>query len=216
MRKIAAFPTLKFDSPSGFCYNRKKPPEESLAGKWGLEAGFVKKTSLRQLVTVGAVTAVTCVLAPISVVLPFSVVPVSLGFLAVYLSVYVLGWRWGLVSCALYLLLGLVGLPVFSGFSGGLAKLAGPTGGYLVGYLPMVLVAGLFIDYTRHKAWHAAGLLFGSLCAYGLGTLWLAHVQNITFGAALSVAVLPFLPWDLAKMAIALIVGPVLRKRLGR
>lgn len=175
----------------------------------------MKKTALKQLVTVSAVTAVTCILAPISVVLPFSVVPVSLGFLAIYLSVYVLGWRWGLVSCGLYLLLGLVGLPVFSGFSGGLAKLVGPTGGYLVGYLPMVLVAGLFIEKTERLVWHGVGLLLGSLCAYALGTLWLSYVRDISFGAALSVAVIPFVPWDLGKIAVALLVGPVLRRRIG-
>ena len=73
--------------------------------------------------------AVTCILAPLSV--PIGPVPISLTNFAIYLSLYLLDWKKGTLSYLIYLLLGLVGLPVFSGFTGGLAKLAGPTGGYI-------------------------------------------------------------------------------------
>ena len=92
--------------------------------------------------------AVTCILAPLSI--PIGPVPISFTNLAIYLSLYLLGWKRGTISYLIYLLLGLVGLPVFSGFTGGPAKLAGPTGGYIIGFIVMAVIAGLVID-NCHK-----------------------------------------------------------------
>ena len=94
--------------------------------------------------------AVTCILAPLSI--PIGPVPISFTNLAIYLSLYLLGWKRGTISYLIYLLLGLVGLPVFSGFTGGPAKLAGPTGGYIIGFIVMAIIAGLVID-NCHKPW---------------------------------------------------------------
>ena len=85
--------------------------------------------------------AVTCILAPLSI--PIGPVPISFTNLAIYLSLYLLGWKKGTVSYLIYLLMGFVGLPVFSGFTGGPAKLAGPTGGYIIGFIVMAVIAGL-------------------------------------------------------------------------
>ena len=76
--------------------------------------------------------AVTCILAPLSI--PIGPVPISFTNLAIYLSLYLLGWKRGTISYLIYLLIGLIGLPVFSGFTGGVGKLAGPTGGYIIGF----------------------------------------------------------------------------------
>ena len=86
-----------------------------------------RKTSTYAMVVTALMAAVTCILAPLSV--PIGPVPISLTNFAIYLSLYLLDWKKGTLSYLIYLLLGLVGLPVFSGFTGGLAKLAGPTGG---------------------------------------------------------------------------------------
>lgn len=100
--------------------------------------------------------AMLCVLGPLSI--PIGPVPLSLATLVIYLSVYLLGWKWGLVSVVVYLLVGMSGVPVFSGFGGGLGRLLGPTGGYLIGYLPLAALSGLGCDST------AAG---------GVSTFWL-------------------------------------------
>ena len=97
--------------------------------------------STRQLSVIGVMTAVTCVLAPFS--LPIGPVPISLTNLAIYFSLYVLGTKYGCISYLVYLLIGFIGVPVFSGFTSGPGKLLGPTGGYLIGFLPMALIAGL-------------------------------------------------------------------------
>ena len=83
-------------------------------------------------------TAVTCILAPLSI--PIGPVPISLTNLAIYISLYLLGWKRGTISYLIYLLIGLVGIPVFSGFTGGPAKLAGPTGGYIIGFIAMAII----------------------------------------------------------------------------
>ena len=105
-------------------------------------------------------TAVTCILAPLSI--PIGPVPISLTNLAIYISLYLLGWKRGTISYLIYLLIGLVGIPVFSGFTGGPAKLAGPTGGYIIGFIAMAIIAGLVIDHF-HQPWlQLIGMIVGT------------------------------------------------------
>ena len=92
--------------------------------------------TIRQMAMIAVITAITCVLAPMSI--PIGPVPISLTNLVIYFGLYVLGTKNGTISYLIYLLIGLVGLPVFSGFTGGPGKLFGPTGGYLIGFIPMV------------------------------------------------------------------------------
>ena len=91
-------------------------------------------THTKQITLIGLMTAVVCILGPLSIPLPISPVPISFTNLAIFLAVYLLDLKGGTVCLLVYLALGAAGLPIFSGFSGGLGKLAGPTGGYL--YFP--------------------------------------------------------------------------------
>ena len=158
--------------------------------------------------------AVTCILAPMS--LPIGPVPISLTNLAIYLSLYLLGWKWGTVSYLVYVVIGAVGVPVFSGFTGGLGKLAGPTGGYIVGFVPMAVLAGLVIDRYRSRGLQLAGMIVGTAVCYAFGTAWFCFVMDSTPMAALSLCVIPFIPGDLVKMALAMWVGPLIRGRLAK
>ena len=156
--------------------------------------------------------AVTCILAPLSI--PIGPVPISFTNLAIYLSLYLLGWKKGTISYLIYLLLGLVGLPVFSGFTGGPSKLAGPTGGYIIGFIVMAVIAGLVIDNCRKPWIQLIGMIVGTIVCYLFGTIWFCLVANYTFKAALAVCVIPFIPADLVKMIIAMIIGPMIKKRI--
>lgn len=95
----------------------------------------MKRLETRQMTLIGLMSALMCVAGPLSVPLPFTPIPISLTNLVIYLTAFVLGCKSGTVSYVIYLLLGTAGLPVFSGFTGGLSKLAGPTGGYLIGFV---------------------------------------------------------------------------------
>ena len=166
------------------------------------------------LAMTAVMTAVTCVLAPMSI--PVGDVPITLTNLVVYFSLYLLGWKRGSLSVLVYILIGMVGVPVFSGFSGGLGKLAGPTGGYILGFLVMALVAGWVMDHSRSRAIHLGGMILGTAVCYALGTAWYCFLTHNPLQAALWTCVIPFIPFDLAKMAAAMAVGPVLRGRLIR
>ena len=124
-------------------------------------------------------------------------------------------WKKGTISYFIYLLLGFAGLPVFSGFTGGVAKLAGPTGGYIVGFIPMAIIAGFVIDHYKKRWLQLVGMIVGTLVCYALGTVWFCFQANYTVSAALAVCVIPFIPADLIKMVLAMSIGPEIRKRLG-
>ena len=172
-----------------------------------------KKINIHHLTLIGVMAAVTCILGPLS--LPIGIVPISLTNLAIYFSVYVLGQKRGTLSYIVYLLIGLIGLPVFSGFSGGFTKLFGPTGGYLIGFIFMAFISGIFIEKFSNKIYMCfLGMILGTIVAYILGTAWLAYQANLTFNATLSIGVLPFIPGDIAKMVIASLIGPQIKKRL--
>lgn len=162
-------------------------------------------------------TAVTCVLAPFAFPLPFSPVPITLATLALYFSLYVLSWKQALFSCLLYLAMGLVGIPVFSGFSAGFGKLAGPTGGFLVGYLFLITAGDVLLSKAKGKMiLEVFGLVVATLIMYLFGALWLGISTGISWKAALMSGMLPYLPGDLIKIGAAVTVGPVLRKSISK
>ena len=171
------------------------------------------KMTAKDMTEIAVMAAVLCILGPLSI--PLGPVPLSLATLAVLLSVYVLGTLKGTAACLLYLAIGAVGLPVFSGFSGGFAKIAGPTGGYLIGYVFLALIAGWFIHKFYDVIWlQFLGMCLGTAVLYALGTVWLAHAAGLTFTEALAAGVLPFIAGDLAKIACSIALGRAVNRRL--
>ena len=172
-------------------------------------------SKIKYMSLTGLMSAIICIMAPFSIILPISPVPISLGTLAIYFAIIVLGRKQGFLSILLYILLGLVGLPVFTGFTGGVGKLLGPTGGYIIGYLFMALICGFFTDKWYGRFFPTfIGMLLGTAVCYGFGTLWLAYQSNLSISAAFAAAVLPFLPTDLLKILIAVFLGRQVRRRL--
>ena len=106
-------------------------------------------------------------------------------------------------------------MPVFAGFSGGPGALLGPTGGYILGFLVMVLVAGPFVDRSGgHFLPDFAGMILGTALCYALGTAWFVCLMDCPFWYALTVCVLPFIPLDLVKIGLASTLGSLLRRSL--
>lgn len=176
-----------------------------------------QKTRTRQLTLAGLMTAALCILGPLSVPLPFSPVPLSLTNLAVFFAVYLLRIKGGTVCLLVYLCLGAAGLPVFSSFSGGLGKLAGPTGGYLFGFIFLALIQGFLMNaFPGKNAAAVMGMILGMAVCYFFGTAWLAIQMSLSFPAALSIGVLPYLPGDALKIIIAAAGGPKLKTAVCR
>ena len=156
---------------------------------------------------VALMAALTAVMAQITVPLP--AVPFTMQVLAVVLSGFLLGPRYGALAQVVYLLLGAVGLPVFAGLKGGLGILVGPTGGYLFSYPLAAAAAGLafgaMVGAVRGRAVRSGvgfGLL-GLLVIYAVGVPWLAVQLGLSLTQALVSGALPFIPFDVAKVVLA-------------
>ncbi len=164
----------------------------------------------------GLMTALICVLAPLSIPLPGQI-PLSLTLVVIYIAVYLLGGVKGTACVVLYLIIGLIGLPVFSGFSGGVGKLAGPTGGYLAGFIFTAAVCGAFLKIGKGRILvYIAGMILGCAAAYIFGTVWFMFSMGTDLKYTISVCVIPFLPFDAVKIAAVAIAGPPVKKLLLR
>jgi biotin transport system substrate-specific component len=151
-------------------------------------------------------SALCCAGAYISIPLPIGPVPLSLTNLFAVLSGLLLGPLWGALSSCVYLAIGALGFPVFSGGRGGLAHFAGPTGGYLVGY---VLASALAGALTRRRGWsgYILGAALGCIAILALGAVGLRLINRISWERAMIVGVLPFLPGDAIKACLAVFIG---------
>ncbi len=135
--------------------------------------------------------------------IPVGPVPIVLQNFFVLLSGLLLGPSWGLASVLVYLLLGLFGLPVLAGGGGGFAHFAGPTGGYLVGYIPAVVVVGRLSRPARSTVALAGAAAAGAAVVYLVGVPWLAFAARLSPARAVLLGLLPFVPGDGLKVAAA-------------
>ncbi len=149
-------------------------------------------------------------------------IPFTLQTFAVFLAVTILGGKRGTLAIVVYLLLGMVGVPVFAGFSAGPGALFGTTGGYLIGFIFSGLLMWLMERIADRKLWvQMLSMLFGMVTYYVVGTVWFMVVYGNTNGSvslltALGWCVFPFVVPDLVKAALALSFGNALRKSLAR
>ena len=140
------------------------------------------------------------------------VVPFTMQTFAVFVALDLLGWRGTLITVLVYMALGAVGLPVFSGFSGGVSHLIGPTGGYIVGFAAMAAVYGLTVHFAgESRKAKILGMALGLIACYAFGTAWfmVVYAQStgaIGLGTALSWCVIPFVIPDACKIAVALVL----------
>jgi biotin transport system substrate-specific component len=166
--------------------------------------------NLRMTLYASLMAAMTAVGALIAI--PIGPVPIVLQNFFVLLTALLLGPRWGLASVGTYLLIGACGLPVFAGGTGGLAKLAGPTGGYLIGYLPAVFVAGMVSRQGGGRVLpDVLAMVAAMLLVYALGASWLKVLTGMDWTKTLAVGMLPFLVGDALKIAAAVPVARAVR-----
>ena len=162
------------------------------------------------MVFIALFAAIICIMAPFSI--SAGAIPISLGTFAIYLAGGFLGSKKGVAAVCVYIMLGAVGLPVFTGFSGGFAKLLGVTGGYIIGFIPLVMLTGIFAE--RNKKLMPLGMVLGTLACYIFGTAWFMISTGSELVPAIMSCVVPFIPGDLVKIAAASILCINLKPRL--
>lgn len=176
-----------------------------------------KKINIYQMASCGIFAAMMCVLAPIAI--PIGPIPITLGVFVVMLSGIVLGWKLAGVSMVIYVMLGFVGLPVFSGGKGGPGVIVGPTGGYIWSFILMAIWIGYWsqknMKHPLMQRIYLGVIALSSLCiCYAFGTLQFTVVMNVSWDKAFSLCVYPFIIPDLCKAIAAAVIGYEISKRL--
>lgn len=163
------------------------------------------------MVFVAMFAALTAVCSIISI--PIGEVPVTLQTFAVCLSAALLGWKRGTLSVLIYILLGAVGVPVFAGMKGGVGVLAGPTGGYIIGFLLTAFIIGFAAQRWERKALPLTlAMILGVLLCCTVGTIWFMVITKMHLGESLLLCVVPFLLPDAVKIAAAVLLSNRLTK----
>ena len=196
-----------------------------------MTAGTNSSAAVRDLVLIGVFAALLAVFSWISIP---TVIPFTLQTFGVFLALTLLGGKRGTLAILVYLLLGAVGLPVFSGFTGGFGRILGTTGGYMVGFLAIGILYILFEKLSagerfrgktgscsrrtaRRTLWEAITLILGLFICYAIGTAWFLFIYTgqdgaVSLGTVLGWCVFPFILPDLVKLALALAVGRRIRR----
>ncbi|WP_164914432.1 biotin transporter BioY [Aminipila luticellarii] len=176
-------------------------------------------TKTTNMILCAVFAAITGVSAGLMLPLPFTPVPITLSTLAVMLTGALLGGWYGSASMIVYLLLGIFGAPVFSGYTGGFDKLIGPTGGYLAGYILTAFITGIIIEKMNKKNnlyINVLAMALGLSACYVLGTLWYMFSTGTPLWTALISCVFPFLIGDALKIAVAAVLASKLRPAMHR
>ena len=171
------------------------------------------KFSIQDICGIAIMTAITAVMAQISIPMPLGV-PMTMQTFAITLAGIVLGSKKGGMSILVYVLLGAIGVPVFAGFSGGFQNLVGPTGGFIISFPIMAYLIGLGVELKK-KELFVLFLVLGTVSNYVIGVILFCVVTQSPVATGITACVLPFIPTAIIKAVVASLLGLELRKRLG-
>lgn len=170
-------------------------------------------SKLRMMLISALFATIIGILAQITIPLP--IVPITGQTLAIGLAATILGARYGTISVLIYLCMGAIGLPVFAQMSGGLGILFGPTGGFLVGFVPTAFIIGYFLEKTSFTLKNAIiANIIGMFIALFFGSIWLKVIANLSWVAAFLAGFLPFLIGGILKAILAAWIGIIVQNRL--
>lgn len=182
------------------------------------KGGFIitNKFKTSNLIITSLFSAILCILSPISI--PTPAIPITLSLFIIFVIGATLPAKLGLTSTLLYLLIGSFGLPVFSGFRGGIPVLFGPTGGFLMAYPLMVLITawGYRLSKSKNRFLPIFFMILALIVCYTIGTLWFILITDSSIHTAITLCVSPFVLLDLLKIAAAFSVSHGLNKQLAR
>ncbi len=172
-----------------------------------------ENSNIYNICMISIFTAVISIMAQFSIPLPFGV-PISLQNFAVTLTAILLGRKNGTIAVLIYLLIGMIGIPVFTNFRSGLQTFVSPTGGFLISYPIMTYLIGFGVKKRQNNSYLPLFMMLGYLINYICGVLVFCLVTTTNIKTGLAACVLPFLPADIIKSILAGILGLKLRKKI--
>lgn len=173
----------------------------------------MRNNRLKMMIVAALFAAIIAVAAQLMINIP--PVPFTLMTIAVMLTATILGKKYGSLAVAVYVLMGVVGIPVFAGMKSGLGIILGPTGGYLIAIIPAALFIGWYLEKFKHtKVQAIIANMIAVLIILIIGTVWLKVVADLPWNGAFKGGMLPFILPDLAKAVVAALLGVIIRTRL--
>lgn len=168
---------------------------------------------IKDIAIISVAAAMICVVSPVSI--PIGDIPISLATFIIYLIAAIIGPKKGTISAFVYILVGIIGVPVFSNYRAGISVIVGVTGGYIVGYIPLALLTGIFIYKCKGKIWmYPIGMILGTIVCYFIGTIWYMFNTHNNLMGSLLVCVVPFLLFDLIKIVLSSVLAYLMNKKL--
>lgn len=162
----------------------------------------MKNRNTFALVLAAIFAGISAVLSQIQI--PLGLVPINMTHISIFLAAGLLGFKCGTASQALYVVLGAIGMPVFTGFTSGLGIMSGPTGGFIIGYIACTAATAVLIDhFGRTIVSIALAMTVGMAVSYICGVAWYMYSMHVTLIPALTTCVFPFLPGDALKIALS-------------
>jgi len=168
---------------------------------------------LQQMTMIALFTAIISILAQITIPLPL--IPITGQTLAIGLAATILGSRHGTIAALLYMIIGAAGVPVFSQMQAGLGVIFGPTGGFIIGFIPTVFFIGIYLEKTKHTVTNAIiANIIGMFITLSFGTVWLKFIAELSWQGAFISGFAPFLIVGVIKAFLAGWIGIIVRQRL--
>ncbi|WP_077613186.1 biotin transporter BioY [Clostridium sp. Marseille-P2415] len=163
----------------------------------------MKNMKTKNLVLCALFASLNALLSQISI--PIGPVPINLTHISTFAAAGLLGAKYGALSQIVFVLMGAVGLPVFSGFMGGIGRILGPTGGYIIAYAVCAYTAGWIMErFGKSVKVMIAAMYTGWILTYAIGTLWYVYITHTNFITALTLCVIPFLLGDGLKTVLSM------------
>lgn len=167
----------------------------------------------KNIILIGIITSIICILAQITIPMPYGV-PLTMQTFGIIFGSIILGGKDAFISLTIYLLLGFIGLPVFAGFTSGIVKLLGPTGGFLISFPIMALIIGFGSRFLKRPLIFSLFLVLGICTNFAFGIIWFSFITKAKLGAAFMAVCLPFLPTAAIKGAAAYVLAYEVKKRV--
>lgn len=175
----------------------------------------LRNDRLQQLIIISLFAAIIGILAQISIPLPFTAVPITGQTLAIGLAATILGSRNSTYATIIYIIIGAIGVPVFAQFTAGFGVILGPTGGFLIGFIPTVFIMGWYLEKTQFSYIQAfIANVIGMFITLIIGTIWLKYVAHLSWTAAFIGGFAPFIVGGFIKAFMAAWIGIIVRNRL--
>lgn len=167
---------------------------------------------IKYITTISIFASIICIISPISI--NIGIIPLSFSLFSIYI-IGALSKKWmSLIATMVYIFIGIIGLPVFSNFNGGIGIILGPTGGYIISYIPCVIIVSLITNINKNKIiLYPIGMIIGTIIVYLFGSLWFMFQTDNNFYQSLIITVVPFIIFDLIKIILASICSYMINNK---